>query len=102
MQFDLGPTGIGLLIAMSLAFGLVAQLVLGSGTRWMWAIAAAAWFVGGLLFSEAVFAGDDVQPIIDGLSFDEALLGGIVVGVPVAIATWFVTRRRHHHGPTPA
>ena len=31
---------------------------------------------------------DEIQPIIDGLAFDESLLGGLVVGVPVAIVAW--------------
>jgi hypothetical protein len=102
MQFDMGLMGLGLLAVMSLAFGLVAQVVLGKDTHWMWAIAATAWFVGGLVFSEVIFAGEDVQPIIDGLSFDEALLGGLVVGVPVAVLTWLATRRHRHHGPMAA
>lgn len=106
MQFDLGIVGLGLLLVLSLGFGLVAQLVVGTRhTRWMWLIGATAWFLGGLYFSEVLFAWatiDDIQPIIDGLAFDEALLGGLLVGVPVVIATWFLTRSRRGHGTTPA
>jgi hypothetical protein len=100
MQFDLGSVGLGLLLAISLVLGLLAQLAVGMGrTRWMWLIGATAWFIGGLYFSEVLFAWatiDDIQPIIDGLAFDEALLGGLLVGVPVVLATWFLTRRRSH------
>lgn len=100
MQFDLGFVGLGLLLVISLVFGLVAQLVVGMGhTRWMWLIGATAWFLGGLYFSEVLFSWatiDDIQPIIDGLAFDEALLGGLLVGVPVVIVSWFLTRRRSH------
>jgi hypothetical protein len=100
MHFDLGSIGLGILLAISLIFGLEAQLLVGMGrTRWMWLIGAAAWFVGSLYFSEVLFAWatiDDIQPIIDGLAFDEALLGGLLVGVPVVSATWFITRRRGH------
>jgi hypothetical protein len=104
MQYDLGIQGLGVLLAISLGFGLVAQLVAGMGhTRWMWLIGATAWFLGGLFFSEVLFASatvEDVQPVIDGLMFDEALLGGLLVGVPVVIVAWFLTRQRPQHGTT--
>ena len=54
MQIDLGPTGLGILLAISLAFGAVAQFVGRPGTRWQWLIASVAWFVGG----DALFRGD--------------------------------------------
>ena len=56
MQFDLGVTGLAILIALSLGFGLVAQFVGRAETRWLWLIAACGWFVGGLFMSEVVFA----------------------------------------------
>ena len=69
----------------------------------MWLIGAVAWFVGGLWLSEVFFATatvDDVQPMIDGLAFDESMLGGLLVGIPVVLVTWFVARRRAHHTAT--
>jgi hypothetical protein len=69
----------------------------------MWLIGATAWFLGGLFFSEVLFAWatvEDLQPVIDGLMFDEALLGGLLVGIPVVIVTWFLTRQRPQHGTT--
>ena len=106
MQIDLGLQGLGILIAVSLAFGVVAQLVLGRGTtRWMWLIGAAAWFIGGLVASEVIWGTateDELQPIIDGLALDESLLGGLVVGVPVVLVTWYVARRNRLHGPMSA
>ena len=104
MQFDLGLQGLGLLIGISLIFGVVAQGVFwNSATHWLWLIGAVAWFIGGLFMSEVVFAGateDELQPIIDGLAFDESLLGGLIAGVPVALVTWYVTRRSRVHRPT--
>src|SRR5678816_1329252 len=56
MRWDLGLQGLGLLIAMSLGFGIIAQLVVGKATtRWLWLIAAAGYFVGGLFTSEVWF-----------------------------------------------
>ncbi len=104
MQVDLGLQGLGILVAVSLLFGVIAQVVLGRGTtRWMWLIGAMAWFVGGFIASEVVWASateEELQPIIDGLAFDESLLGGIVVGLPVVLVTWYVARRRNRlHQP---
>ena len=99
MQWDLGLQGLGLLVAMSLVFGLVAQLVAGrSSTRWMWAIAGATYFVAGLFISETLFGwatAADLQPNIDGLSFDEVLLFALVPGIAAVVVTWFVARNGH-------
>src|SRR5687767_7111491 len=95
MKVDLGILGFGVLVAMTVGFALLAQLASGARRPWMWLVAGAAWFVGGLVFSEGVFAwatADDLQPLIDGLLLDEALLGGIVVGLPVTGMAWYVTR----------
>lgn len=99
MPFDLGVQGLGILVAASLVFGVLAQVVLGRGVmRWMWLIGALAWFVGGLVASEVLWGTateEEVQPIIDGLAFDELQLGGLVVGVPVVLVTWYLARRRN-------
>ena len=103
MQFDLGLTGFGILLVISVVFGLAAQLVVSGGNRWMWLIAAGGWFVGGLIASEVIW-GDmtagEIQPIIDGLALDESLLGGLIVGVLVVIATRLATGRASR-GPHP-
>ena len=82
MDWDLGLVGVGLLLGMSLCFGFVAQLIAGRHTtRWMWLLGGAAFFAFGLLISEAWFGwatGEDLQPNIDGLSFDETLLSGFI------------------------
>jgi hypothetical protein len=105
VQFDLGFQGLGLLIAISLGFGLVAQVVAGrrADTHWLWLIAATGWFIGGLFASEVVW-GDatvqELQPIIDGLALDESLLGGLIVGLSVVIITLLLTRLRPSHRTT--
>ena len=97
MQWDLGLQGLGLLIAMSLGFGLIAQLFVGrTTTRWMWLITAVTYFVGGLFISEVWFGWatqEDLQPNIDGLSFDEVLLIGLVPGIVTVLVTRYLTRR---------
>lgn len=102
MRWDLGLQGVMLLVAMSLGFGLIAQLVAGRATtRWLWLFAAAGYFVGGLFISEVWFGWatqEELQPNTDGLSFDEVLLIGLVPGIATVLVTRFVTRRIRHSG----
>ena len=105
MQFDLGLQGLGLLIVISLGFGVVAQVVAGrrAGTHWLWLIAATGWFIGGMLASEVVWGGataEELQPIIDGLALDESLLGGLVVGLSVVAIRLLLTGGRPSHRTT--
>ena len=109
MQWDLGPGGLGLLLAMATAFGLLAQVIAGrwSGSRWLWAVAATTYAVSGLLISEWWFGWatqEELQPNIDGLSFDEVLLIGLVPGVASVLLTRTVVRHRNarvpRHQPT--
>jgi hypothetical protein len=101
MQWDLGLQGLGLLVAMSFGFGVIAQLVVGRATtRWLWLIAAAGYFVGGLFTSEVWFGWatqEELQPNIDGLSFDEVLLLGTVSGIVTVLITRYLTRRTRRH-----
>lgn len=99
MEWDLGPQGVGLLLVMSLGFGVLTQLIfLGRATRWLWLLASGGFFVIGLLISEVMFGWateDDLQPNIDGLSFDEVVLG-FVVCVAVVLVARYLTRTRSH------
>lgn len=98
MDWDLGAAGVGLLAAMSVAFGLASQVVAGRGTtRWMWSIGAGSFFVLGLLISEAWFGWateEDLQPNYDGLSFDETLLAVFPSVVIVFVARRMIRQRR--------
>lgn len=52
--------GMLLLVAMSFGFGIIAQLVAGRATtRWLWLIAAAGYFVGGLFIRGRVVEGTE-------------------------------------------
>jgi len=93
MEFDLGIQGLGILLALAIGVGLVAQFLPRAGTQWSGVIAGVAAFVGGLFVSEVMFAGAteaELQPVIDGLAFDEALLGTIVVGLVAVLVTRFL------------
>ena len=100
--WDLGVQGVGVLLVMSLVFGVFTQAVFwGHATRWLWLAAAALMFVVGLIVSEGLFGWAtevDLQPNIDGLSFDEVLLAFLVAGIVVLVARAFVWRRSHRPG----
>lgn len=103
MTFDLGIVGLGVLVLVSLVFGVFVGLLFGRATtRWLWLIGAVGWFAGGLVASELVWGnltGQEIQPIIDGLAFDESLLGGFIGGVAAVLVTWLATRNTHIHRP---
>lgn len=98
MQWDLGLQGLGVLVAMSLGFGVIAQVFFGrTTTRWLWAIVSTAHFLGGLFISEVWYGWateEDLQPNIDGLSFDEVLLIGLVPVVAAVLVSMYVAQRR--------
>jgi hypothetical protein len=103
MQWDLGIQGLGVLVLMSLGFGVIAQLVMGKATTpWLWLISSVTYFVSGLFISEVWFGWatrEELQPNIDGLSFDEVLLFGLLFASLSVLITWYVTRRARRHPP---
>lgn len=105
MKWDLGLLGFATLLGMALAFGFLAELIAGRGvTRWLWLIGSGVYLVSGLLISEAWFGWateEELQPNIDGLSFDETLLA-LVPGIAAVIITRRLWKRRGHGGPHPA
>lgn len=102
MEWDLGLAGVLTLLAMALGFGFLAQLFAGRDTtRWLWAIAAGVYFVAGLLTSEAWFGWateEELQPNIDGLSFDEVLLIGTLAAILAVVITRRVAKRPRGRG----
>jgi hypothetical protein len=96
MDWDIGFRGLGALMGYALGFGLLAQLFAGKGiTHWMWLIASTVFFLSGLLISEAWFGWateQDLQPNIDGLSRDEALLA-IFPGIASVLLTRNLVKR---------
>ncbi len=99
MNVDLGVQGWALLIIPALIFGAIAQAIFWrSGPHWLWLVGAVAWVVGGFVASEVIFGSEtteeNLQPLINGLLWDEALLGGLLVGLAAVLVTALLYRRR--------
>jgi len=96
MEWDLGLGGVALLLAMALGFGIVAQLVMWKVTpHWFWLVASTAYLASGLFVSEVWFGWateEDLQPNIDGLSFDEVLLLAPLIAIGALFVIWLAKR----------
>ena len=97
MEWDLGWQGLGTLLVLSVAFGVFTQAVFwGRASLWLGVIAGAISFVVGLFISEVMFGWAteaDLQPNIDGLSFDEVVLGFLLGGALVLVGRFLVRGR---------
>ncbi|MFW5472062.1 hypothetical protein ACOCJ5_02025 [Knoellia sp. CPCC 206450] len=100
MEWDLGLQGVGVLVALSLAFGALAGLLAGDDVAHRldaMAVTTVACVIVGLVVSEVVFGsatGVELQPDVDGLARDEVLLSGAVTTAVVVL----VMRRMVHRG----
>ncbi len=101
MRLDLALEGLALLYLFSTIFGGAAHVLFArSSTRWMWLVGSVAFFIGGFIISELFFGNstvEDVQPFIGGLAVDEAALGGVLLGVPAVLVTWYLARSGRLH-----
>jgi hypothetical protein len=96
VHWDLGLQGFGVLVLLAIGFGVVAQLVFWGHGWWVGLAGAAAYVVLGVFISEVWFGwatATELQPNIDGLSFDEALLG-FVIAVPLLLVARYALRDR--------
>jgi hypothetical protein len=105
VQWDLGLQGLAVLAVLSLLFGVIAQLIFWGrrDARWVWLVASVGFFLAGLVISEVWFGSataEELQPNIDGLSFDEVLIG-FVIGIPILLIARYLTRPRSHGPLTP-
>jgi uncharacterized membrane protein YeaQ/YmgE (transglycosylase-associated protein family) len=87
----LGIGGWMLLIVGALVFGAVAQFVGETRTGYEWLVDAIAAGIGALAASELIVAWRTIEPTWDGLALVPALIGGLVVGLVIEVATRYLT-----------
>jgi uncharacterized membrane protein YeaQ/YmgE (transglycosylase-associated protein family) len=104
MEFaiTLGVGGWVLLIVGALAFGVVAQFVGETKTGYEWLVVAIGAGIGALVASEFIVAWQTFEPVWDGLAIVPALIGGLVLGTVVEIATRYLTGGTYAGHPTAA
>ena len=98
----LGFGGWVLLIVGAIVFGGVAQVIGETRTGFEWVVDAIAAGIGALVASEFIVAWRTFEPTWDGLALVPALLGGIVVGLVVEVATRYTTGGNYSGRPISA
>jgi len=98
----LGFGGWIVLIVGALVFGGVAQFVGETRTGYEWLVDAIAAGIGALVASEFIVAWQTFQPVWDGLALVPALVGGLVAGVVVEVATRYLTGGTYSGRPVSA
>jgi len=98
LSISLGLAGGLLLILGAAVFGIAAQLVGETRNGYEWLVDGIAAGVGALVGSEFILAWQTTGPMFDGLAIVPALVGGLLVGLVVAVATRYLTGDRSTHG----
>ena len=93
MEFsiDLGLGAWLVVVIAAVLFGFVAQLIGETRFSYEWLPDAIGAGVGAVVASEFVTSWRTIEPVWDGLAISPAVLGGLVVGVIVAIATRYLS-----------
>jgi uncharacterized membrane protein YeaQ/YmgE (transglycosylase-associated protein family) len=93
MEFSiaLGVLGWLALVVGALIFGAIAQFVGEARTGYEWLIDGIAAGFGALVASEFIVAWQTFEPVWDGLALVPALIGGLVVGIVIEVATRYLT-----------
>lgn len=98
----LGFGGWILLIVGAVVFGRIAQFIGETRTGFEWLVDAIAAGLGALVASEFIVAWRTFGPVWDGLALVPALVGGLVLGVVVELATRFMTGGNYSGRPISA
>lgn len=89
--FNVGYWAVIVLIAASVAFGVVVQLMGRASFANEWVLSAVAAGIGGFLASEFIVGFRDWQPVFDGLALVPAVVGGLLIGSVVAAAARYMS-----------
>jgi uncharacterized membrane protein YeaQ/YmgE (transglycosylase-associated protein family) len=93
MEFviEMGVGGAAALVIGAVVFGVVAQFVGETRTGYEWLVDAIGAGIGALVASEFIIGWQAFAPVFDGLALLPALIGGLVVGLIVEVATRLLT-----------
>lgn len=102
LAIRLGLGGWIVLIVGAVLFGVVAQNIGEARTGYEWLVDSIAAGIGALVASEFIVAWRSVEPVFDGLALVPALLGGLLVGIVVAVAMRRLTGGTNSRRPVAA
>jgi hypothetical protein len=102
LAITLGIVGWIVLVVGALLFGAIAQFVGEAGTGFEWLGDAIGFGLGALIASEFVVAFRTFEPVFDGLALAPALIGGLVLGVIVEVATRYMSGGTYSSRPIAA
>ena len=98
LSIGLGLAGWLVLIVGAALFGVAAQLIGDTRNAYEWVVDGIAAGIGALVASEFIVAWQATGPVFDGLAIVPAVVGGLVVGTLVAVATRWLTHGGYTHG----
>ena len=98
LSIDLGIGGGALIIVAAVVFGAIAQFIGETRTGYEWLVDAIAAAAGALVASEFIVTWRATGPVWDGLALVPALIGGLVVGLLIEVATRYLTGGHYTHG----
>jgi uncharacterized membrane protein YeaQ/YmgE (transglycosylase-associated protein family) len=95
IAFALGIGGWAALLIGALLFGALAQFVGETRTGYEWLVDLIGAGFGAIVASEFIIGWRSVEPVFDGLAIVPALIGGLVLGLIVEVATRYLTGGRY-------
>jgi uncharacterized membrane protein YeaQ/YmgE (transglycosylase-associated protein family) len=95
IAFALGLGGWAVLLIGALLFGVLAQFVGETRTGYEWLVDSIGAGVGAVVASEFIIGWRSVEPVFDGLAIVPAVVGGLVLGLIVEVATRYLTGGRY-------
>jgi uncharacterized membrane protein YeaQ/YmgE (transglycosylase-associated protein family) len=99
LAINMGIGGGLVLLAGALLFGVIAQFVGEARTGYEWLVDAIAAALGAVIASEFIISARTFEPVWDGLAIVPALIGGLVLGIVVELATRYLTGGRYTTRP---
>ena len=102
LAIALGVGGWLVLFAGALLFGVVAQFIGETRTGYEWLVDGVAAALGAVIASEFIISARTFEPVWDGLAIVPALIGALVLGLVVEVATRYMTGGRYTAHPIAA
>ena len=99
LAISLGIGGWLVLLAGALLFGVIAQFIGEARTGYEWLADAIAAALGAIIASEFIISARTFEPVWEGLALVPALVGGLVLGIIVELATRYLTGGRYTTRP---